>query len=428
MGNLVNPELLQPVVIQPPADIVMAPEIILEDIILRKRRNLLKLPLQKADVPGRHRIPGAGHSRHIVENVALRLLHAAEIGNDLRRLHNHFAEQKNARTYNLGNDPHHADDRVHLRQIAAVCPKFLPDIGNRIQAHDVDPAVCQIQHVGRHIVEDHAVAVIKVPLIGIESRHDDLLAFGKPGKIARRGRREYLRHRLLIFQRNGPVVIEEIAASGRLVALARQLCPDMILACMVHDEIEGNADPCLMAVVRQFFQILHGAQFRLHLTEIRYRVAAVIASLGTVQKRHQVQVVHAASFDVIQPAAHALQGIAEQVRVHHHAEKVIAFVPAGIGLPLPVQFLQGFTPLLIKTGHGRGQPVQCLIIFPVQGAVKPFQFVITLIKSFLKFFFPICLIHHIFYSGRHFCRFKSTIALNTFSCQQRIPQVASKLF
>src|SRR5699024_12714107 len=49
--------------------------------------------------------------------------------------------------------------------------------------------------VARHLVEDHRVCVIQVPLIGVKGGHHHLPAVGQPGEVARRGGGEYLRAR-----------------------------------------------------------------------------------------------------------------------------------------------------------------------------------------------------------------------------------------
>ena len=43
------------------------------------------------------------------------------VGHNLLRLHHDLAQKQNARADNLANHTHHADNRVHLRQIAALC-------------------------------------------------------------------------------------------------------------------------------------------------------------------------------------------------------------------------------------------------------------------------------------------------------------------
>ena len=344
----------------------MASEVVLEHIVLRKPGDLISLTLQETDITRRDCIPGAGHRRDIIENVALRLLDRSEVRHDLGRLHDNLAQQQNARTDNLRDDPHHPDDCVNLRQVAAVCTKLLPYIWNGVQSHDIDAAVCQVHHVGGHVVEDHTVAIVQIPLVWVKCRHDDLLAVVQPGKVSRCRRRKDLRHCPLKLVWDVPVIIEEIPASCRHIALTCQLRPDVLLAGVVHDEIKGNRDPGIVAVLCKLLEILHRPELRLHLPEISDRVSAVVLSLRTVQKGHQVQVVHTAVLDVVQSAANALKVAAEQIRVHHHTQKSISLVPVRILLPLPVELLEAALSFGIIVPHRRREPVQRLVILPVE--------------------------------------------------------------
>ena len=394
MRDLLDTELMQPFVIQAPADVVVAAQIILENIFLGKRGNLVQLALQKAHVAGSYRIPGGGHGGHVVKDVAFRLFHGAEVRDDLGGLHNHFAQKKHAGADDLADDAHHADQSMHLRQVPAVGSQLLPDIRNGVQTDHVDAAVGKEQHVGRHVVEDHAVGVVQIPLIRIEGGHDDLTAVLKPGKVARRRGREDFGHGLFIHGRNVPAVVEIIAGTGGRVSFPGQLCPGVLLAGMIHDKVESDADAGLVAVGGKLFKILHGAELRLDLPEIGNRISAVVLALGTVEERHQMEIIHAAAFDVVKLCTDSLQRVRKQVGIHHHAQHVVSFVPGRVLLPLAVQPFQGSVPFLVKIVHGADKPVQRVKVFSVKRKIKPFQFVITLVKAFLEFWFPFLLIQH----------------------------------
>lgn len=78
----------------------------------------------------------------------------------------------------------------------------------------------------------------------------------------------------------------------------------MILRGMVHDKIQTQADPLLVTLLRQLFQILHRAQLLLNLTEIRHRIAAVRPALYRIQKRHQMDIIHPTALDILQLFPH----------------------------------------------------------------------------------------------------------------------------
>ena len=88
-----EPELRQETIIQSPADIIMAAQVILEHTVAGQTGQNIKLAAQQRRISGRHGMPGAGHGRHIVQNMALRLVGRAEVGGQFVRLHDHLTEQ-----------------------------------------------------------------------------------------------------------------------------------------------------------------------------------------------------------------------------------------------------------------------------------------------------------------------------------------------
>ena len=166
------------------------------------------------------------------------------------------------------------------------------------------------------------------------------MGFFAPAEVAGGRGWKYLRHRLLKRLRNGPVVIEEIPRLALGIAGPGLFRPLVILTGVVHHEIQAKRDASRVAVRRQRFQVLHRAQFRLDLPEVCHRVAAVAAPLRALQDRHQMQVVHAAVFQIIQPVAHAVQTAGKGVHIHQHAQEIVPPVPVGVLQALPVQLFQ----------------------------------------------------------------------------------------
>ena len=327
VGDFLHPELLQILIVQSPADIIVAAQIVQEDIVVGQGKDRLHLVAEKPHVVRSHRMPGAGHRGDIVEHVALGLFQRPEIGNDLGGLHDDLAQEQGAGADDLRRHPHQAHQGVDLREIAAVCPQLFPDIGRRVQADDVHTVVAQVQHVRSHIIEDDRIRVIEVPLIGVKGRHDDLAGLLTPGEVSGcRGRKD-LGDSLLKLVRNIPVVIEEIAVLVLLLPRPGPARPLMVLAGMVHDEVEADTHPVVMTFIAQLGQVLHGAEFRLYLPEIRNCIAAVAPPRRALQKGHQVDVVQTAFLQIIQMFPHALQGPCKAVGVHEHAQHLISLVP-----------------------------------------------------------------------------------------------------
>ena len=195
-------ESLEEIVVKAPADIVVAAQIVQEGVVVRKCEDCLHLVAEQTHIVGCHCVPGAGHGRDIVEHVALGLLDGSEVGNDLGGLHDDFAQEQGSGADHLSGHAHHADQGVDLREVAAAGAQFLPDIRSSIQADDIDTVVAQVQHIRGHVIEDHRVGIVQIPLIGIESGHDHFAGLFTPGEVSGCGLREYLGNGLFKFARN----------------------------------------------------------------------------------------------------------------------------------------------------------------------------------------------------------------------------------
>ena len=161
MGHLLRAEAgLQPGVVQAPADVVVAAQVVEEEKVLGQGAEGLHLPPQQGHVPGGQGVPGGGHGGHVVEHVALRLLRGAEVGGHLGRLHHHLPQQQHAGADNLADHPQHPGQGVDLREVPAVGAQLLPDVWNGVQADDVDAPVGQEEQVFRHVVEHRGVGIV----------------------------------------------------------------------------------------------------------------------------------------------------------------------------------------------------------------------------------------------------------------------------
>ena len=245
--------------------------------------------------------------------------------------------------------------------------------------------VAEVQHVGSHVIEDHRIRVVQVPLVRIEGGHDDLLRLLAPGEVAGRRGGEDLGDVFLVLIRKKPVVIEEITVLVLLLSCARPLRPFMILAGMIHDEVEAYAHAPFMAGIRKIREILHGTQLRLDFPEIRDSVAAVTPVLRALQQRHEMHVVHPGLLKIWDVLLNALQRSRKSAGVEHHAEDLISPVPVRNQFPGFVPLFQSRLPgavILIKHGD---KVIKCLYIIVVDLTVQPFQFIIMLVQTLPEF-------------------------------------------
>ena len=336
-------------------------------------------------IPGRDRVPGCRHRRDIVEYTAPRLLERAEIRDDFRGLHDHFAEQLRCGAHNFNGHPHNADQRVYLWQIPAGGAERLPDIRHRIEADDVRTLVAEEEQILGHVIEDRRICVVQIPLIRIEGRHDHLLHRIAPAEVSRRSRREHLRHRAVKIIRNVPVVKEKVAVLKLLLAGTGTSRPLVILRGVIQRKVETNAHTVLVALRRQRREILHGAELRLHCAEVRNRIAAVGPPLRAGEQRHQVNVGRTRLLQVREMFPHPAKRAAEAVCIQHHAKDFIALAPVRICLPLAVQFFHRFRSGLIHPIEHREKVLKSIFVIVIQFRVQPLQFIQPFVKARSKF-------------------------------------------
>ena len=297
---------------------------------------------------------------------------------------------------------------MYLGEIAAGGAELLPDIGHRVEPDHVHALVAEKKHVLRHVAEHGGVLIIQIPLVGIEGGHDDLAHLGAPGEVAGGRGREDLRHRPLKLVRDVPVVIEEIALLKFALAVFGPAGPLVVLAGVVHHEVEADRDAARVAVGGELGEILHRPQLRLHPAEVRHRVAAVAAPRRALQQGHQVEVVHAALLHIVELLAHALERPGEAVHIHEHPDKVISLVPVGIVKALPVNSAQGFAALVIGAVQHFGKIFIRVQIAVVKLHEEPAQLLLMPLKAGAEFRRPSLLVH-----------FASSVYLSSLYCPFR---------
>ena len=385
VGNLIGSEAAaQPGIIQTPADVVVAAQVVEEQKLPGQSTHSVHLVAQQRNVAGSQCVPGSGHGGHIVEHVALGLFRDAEVGNHLGGLHDHFAQQQNTGADDLAHNAHHANQRVNLRQITAAGAQLFPDVGNSIQTDHINAPVGEVEQVFRHVVKHHGIGVVEVPLIGVEGSHDHLIAVWQPGEAAGSGGGEHLRNGFLKLVGNVPIIIEEIPFPVAGLTSPGLSGPLVILAGVVHHKVQAQAHALGAAGVRQSFQILHGAQFRLNSAEICHSIAAVAPAFRAFQQGHQMQIVDAAFLQIGQLFLYALQRAGKGSGVEHHAQQLPLAVPVRIGFPACVLSTQILFPLIPATAEHVQKIIKCGSIAIVKFAIQPFQFIVIFAQALVK--------------------------------------------
>ena len=228
--------------VQTPADIVVAAQIVHEPAVVRQGVEGIQLRLQQPGVPAGKGTPQVDHGGHVVEHVAFRFFRGAEISCQLLGSHDHLALEDDRRADAFQYHAEHPYDGVHLRQVAASGAQLLPDVGHGINAEHLHAKVGEVQNALGHVHEHRRVCIIQIPLIIVEGGQHPLVHLLTPCKVAGCGVGEHLRHGLLVLVGDGAVVIEMVIRLKPRVACLCRHRPAVGAGGVVHDKIQTQAD------------------------------------------------------------------------------------------------------------------------------------------------------------------------------------------
>jgi hypothetical protein len=124
---------------------------------------------EQANFAGGERIPEQRHHERVVGELAF---DRPDVLQDLIGVNNGLGLEEQCRGSDAEQRVIGLDKQVGFGQVFAICRQLFPDECHRIEAKDLDPGVCQIEHFFSHAVEDDRVGVIQVPLKGVESSPD----------------------------------------------------------------------------------------------------------------------------------------------------------------------------------------------------------------------------------------------------------------
>ena len=169
---------------------------------------------------------------------------------------------------------------MDLGQVAADGSQLFPNVWHRVDTQHLHTQVCQEQHIGRHLIKDHRISVVQIPLIGVEGAQHMLFHLLAPDKIAGCRGRKYLGHGLFKFCRNIVGIIALIPVYVLLLPGLGPHSPLVGVRRMIHDHIQAQADASFPESLGESLQIPVCPYLGIHHTEILHRITAVIEGMG----------------------------------------------------------------------------------------------------------------------------------------------------
>ena len=190
---------------------------------------------------------------------------------------------------------HRLEGLVGLGQVLAVGAGPLEEVGHRVEPEPVEAHVEPEAHRLEHRLEDLGVVVVEVGLVREEPVPVVLLPHRVPGPVGRLGVDEDDPCLLVELVGVGPHV--EVAV-GPVRVLAAGLEPRVLVAGVVHHEVDDHADVALVRLVEEVVEVLDGAGLGKDVGEVGDVVATVAQRRG--EERRHPQAVDAQPVQVVE--------------------------------------------------------------------------------------------------------------------------------
>ena len=184
---------------------------------------------------------------------------------------------------------------VGLGQVLAVAAGTLEEIGHGVEPEPVEAHVEPEAHRLQDRLEDLGVVVVEVGLVGEEPVPVVLLAHRVPGPVGRLGVDEDDPRLLVELVGVGPHVEVAVRPVG---VLATGLEPRVLVAGVVHHEVDDHADVALVRLVEEVVEVLDGAGLGKDVGEVGDVVATVAQGRG--EERRHPQAVDAQPVQVVE--------------------------------------------------------------------------------------------------------------------------------
>ena len=281
----------------------------------------------------------------------------AEVVDDVLRPLVRLGQQDGVRVVRVDLLPDPLEEVVGGREVFAVGAFLLVQVGHRVQAEAVDAQVQPEPQRRDDLLLDGRVLVVEVRLVGEEAVPVVLLADGVEGPVGGFGVDEDDAGVLELFVVVGPDVVVAVGAVGVFPGL---LEPRVLVAGVVHDEVDDDAHAALVGGVDEFDEVGEVAEFGEDGGVVGDVVAAV--AQGGFEEGRQPDAVDAEPLQIVEFGGQALE-VADAVAVavlEGTDEDLVedgAFEPVRVPVLLR-SVLEGVRDGLVDD-HGVGDPPIC---------------------------------------------------------------------
>ena len=178
---------------------------------------------------------------------------------------------------------------VCLRQVFAACAHLFPNKGNGIHAQNINAQVGKKHHFACHGTEYPWIAVIQVPLEGVECCPYPASVF-QLGEAARMLVGEDFTQGAVVLVGHPTVRENVVEIVVERIADGAAFCPFVFVGSVVEDEIDNGGNTCFVQGGNDIAQVVYCAQCRIDIAVAADRISAVAFAFRAFKQGHQVQI------------------------------------------------------------------------------------------------------------------------------------------
>ena len=222
-------------------------------------------------------VPQQCHLQRVVADLTFVL---ADVLDNLVRMDDGFGFEEHGWRCDTHYGVKRANQSVCLRQVFAACAHLLPNKGNGIHAQNINAPVGKEPHFACHGTEYPWVAVIQVPLEGVERRPYPASVF-QLGEAARVLVGEDFTQGAVVLVGHPAVREDVVEIVVKRIAGGSAFCPFVFVGSMVEDEIDNGGNTCFVQGGNDIAQIVYRTQCGIDVAVAADRIAAVAFAFGT---------------------------------------------------------------------------------------------------------------------------------------------------
>ena len=198
-------------------------------------------------------VPQQCHLQRVVADLAFVL---ADVLDNLVRVDDGFGFEEHGWRCDTHYRVKRANQSVCLRQVFTACAHLLPNKGNGVHAQNINAQVGKEHHFACHGAEYPWIAVIQIPLEGIERCPYPASVF-QLGEAARMLVREDFTQGAVVLVGHPAVGEDIVEIVVERITGGAAFCPFVFVRSVVEDEIDNGGNTCFVQGGNDIAQVVY---------------------------------------------------------------------------------------------------------------------------------------------------------------------------